>query len=108
MAKLQPYSRKVGEFIDWLSERRVVLAKWNEEEGHNHRLEMIRTPTEQLLADFFGINLVKTEQEKRAILAGIRSVHEAKEPLPRNVCPLCGRTKQITWKLCRICRRQKY
>lgn len=51
-------------FVDWLREEEIVLAE-RDDEGE---LWLVRHSTEQLFAKFFGIDLNKLEDERRALL----------------------------------------
>ena len=65
-------SQVVGKFLDWLnSEKGIVLARWVSEDGRDE-LCPDYTSYERLLADFFEIDLVAVENEKRSILAQLR------------------------------------
>ena len=73
-------SQAIGEFLDWLKdEKKVVLSVHSTAEddmaGKRHpreRLIPFYDSTEKMLAEFFGIDLAKAEEEKRAILDAIR------------------------------------
>ncbi len=78
MITVAPDSQKIGEFIDWLHERAIFLASYpdprtNWEDRHGTQLLPISTPIDQLLADYFKIDLVKVETERRAMLEQLRS-----------------------------------
>ena len=60
-------SQVVGEFLDWLScNKEVCLAKWEGE-----RLSEFYYSPENLLAEFFEIDLNKVEEERREILKSL-------------------------------------
>lgn len=63
-------SQAIGEFLDWLSSQGIVLAAWNTD-GCD-RLELRRGSIEELLAEYFNIDLDKVETEKRALLDDLR------------------------------------
>jgi len=70
---VQKESQAIGEFLDWLTgEKKIELAKWNEDERVEDRLLPWHHSTEKLLADYFKIDLVKLEAEKRKMLAELR------------------------------------
>jgi hypothetical protein len=70
LAKIQRESQVCGEFMDWLfSEKGIVLAKYDDE---TRRLWPSGAVVVDLLAEFFGIDQAKIEDEKRALLAAIR------------------------------------
>jgi len=60
-------SQEIGEFIDWLHEKGFRLAKY-----HGQELRSVYTDPEQLLAEFFKINLKKVEKERSQLLAWLR------------------------------------
>ena len=63
-------SHAQGEFVDWLiNEKEIFLAQYVE--GVDE-LRHCRTPLQQLLAEFHGIDLKKVEEEKCAMLDEIR------------------------------------
>lgn len=63
-------SQVIGEFLDWLQhERSVELC---ERDCLSDKLMMCSSSIEQLLAEYFEIDLEKVEQEKRAILDELR------------------------------------
>ena len=67
-------SQIIGEFLDWLTyEKSIHLAKWNR---YN---EMVpdHTNTQELLAEFFEIDLNVLEQEKRTMLDELRKANES-------------------------------
>lgn len=69
---VQPDSQKLGEFLEWLQAQGWVIAQWdNEELGH------IGYTTQQILAQYFEINLKKVEEEKRAMLEHQRRLNES-------------------------------
>ncbi len=68
-------SQRIGEFLEWLSEQEIDLVIWDEdaEEG----LIPLVQNRELLLAEYFGIDLVKAEKERQALLDAIRAENEA-------------------------------
>jgi hypothetical protein len=67
MLKVQAKSQAIGEFLEWLGSNEVVLARWQRSRIED-RLMPLGASTENLLAEFFEIDLAKVEKEKRAIL----------------------------------------
>lgn len=63
-------SQPIGEFLDWLSYKGIVLAKYKE--GWNFPWP-VHTSIEELLAEHFEIDLNKVEQERRALLDYFRA-----------------------------------
>ena len=80
ISKVAPDSQKIGEFLEWLSGQDIVLAKWAESDcicgGEPEMLITISTSREQFLANYFGIDLVKAEKERQALLDDIRAKNE--------------------------------
>lgn len=81
MSKVTEKSQSIGEFLEWLSEEKKVVigsyqefeSPWDKEGCTRKEFAPFRYDTEKLLAEFFGIDLKKVEQEKRAMLAEIRA-----------------------------------
>ena len=74
MCGVKDQSQVVGEFIDWLAEKKgIILAEWGDGELSRDELYRTHSSTERLLAEFFDIDLAKIETEKRAMLDAIRS-----------------------------------
>lgn len=65
-------SQIIGEFIDWLGEEKGIhLCKWVTE----HTLDYAGERIENLLAEFFGVDLVKVEEERRDMLKEMQIRH---------------------------------
>lgn len=78
--KVAPDSQKIGEFLEWLSGKEIVLAEWSGsdcEECGEETLMHISQNRERLLADYFCIDLAKAEKERQAILDDIRAKNES-------------------------------
>jgi hypothetical protein len=70
MGRVREESQAIGEFLEWLSStKHVHLAQ--SVEGYNFP-QHFAYQTEELLAEFFEIDLKKVEAERRAILASLR------------------------------------
>ncbi len=68
--RVKDKSQAIGEFLDWLSEQRgIALCKYD---PAHPPYWPIHKRTEQLLAEFFQIDLKKIEDEKRAMLASLQ------------------------------------
>lgn len=74
IAKVQPISQGIGEFLTWLQEQGIVLAAYH---SVHDRLIPYHEGVEALLARYFEIDLDKIESEKQAILAEIRQANQA-------------------------------
>jgi hypothetical protein len=70
---IQPLSQKCGEFLEWLGEQGIQLCRFD---SRHDACIPINDRYVDLLASFFGIDLVKLEREKEAILAEQRALNE--------------------------------
>lgn len=74
---VQDRSMAISEFLEWLDTQGICLCvvpktkTYYPGEGYD-RFEPISGGREQLLADFFGIDLKKVEEERREILKQLR------------------------------------
>jgi hypothetical protein len=64
---IQPYSQKIGDFLEWLGQEGYHLAKYE-----NERLWPSHESISSLLARFFEIDQDKLEQEKLAMIDELR------------------------------------
>ncbi len=87
MKAVKVESQAIGGFIEWLGEQGLELAKFHKcgkgcnrdcRREENGTLESHRYNIQSILAQYFEIDLDKIEQEKRAMLATVREVHEEK------------------------------
>jgi len=79
MLKVQTQSQAIGRFLEWLQdERNLTLAEYGKTRHDSDELFPVRLGINQLLAEYFNIDLNKVEQEKAAILDGVRAAHSAK------------------------------
>jgi len=71
-------SQKIGEFLEWLNEQEIILAEWTgsdcDECGEG--LMEISQSREQLLANYCGIDLVKAEKERQALLDEMKAAND--------------------------------
>ena len=69
-------SQAIGEFLEWLfGSKNYHIAKYlgeEEYEDDEDELVPVHIDIEKLLAEFFGIDLAKAEEERREILEQIR------------------------------------
>jgi len=77
LSKVKDESQIIGEFLDWCSTQGVHLATYYEERG----LVADRRSIEQVLADYFDIDLDKVEEEKQHILAMQREINKSMDLL---------------------------
>lgn len=77
MLAVQNRSQDIGEFLEWLrGERGLILAQYDEDHFDGEFLMPVNIRIEDLLAEFFEIDLNKVEQEKRALLESIRAAQQ--------------------------------
>ena len=75
MAKVSDKSQTIGEFLDWLrGEAGYIIAEYgaDSDKDRDEGPFPIHKSIEQLLADYFEIDLNKVETEKRKMLDKIR------------------------------------
>lgn len=71
-------SQTIGEFLDWLmSEKKVILCVYDEKISEHHPYP-IRKSIEELLAEYYGIDLKKCEKERMALLNNLRKINNLK------------------------------
>lgn len=75
LSEARPDNQVISGFLEWLEEKEYFLAEWSgndcEECGKETLMDMVQTK-EQLLANYFSIDLVKCEKERQALLDAIR------------------------------------
>ena len=91
LLRVRDHSKIVGEFLEYLEEHRIYLAKYEDGyeddlaeyedrcDGDGEILIRIHRSKESLIADFFGLDIEKIEEEKRSILRRIQREHEERE-----------------------------
>jgi len=68
-------SQSIGEFLDWLlNEKSIVLSQYLNPDSE--RLTPINPNTQDLLAEYFDIDLDKIEKEKRQMLKAMREANK--------------------------------
>lgn len=72
IAKLQGENKTIGDFLEWLFDE-YTLCSWDKV---YERYESNNKGVEKLLADYYGIDLDKVEQEKIALLKWIRESNQ--------------------------------
>lgn len=71
LSAVQDKSQAIGEFLEWLTgERGYEIAEYTD--SSDWPLP-VRYNTQSLLAEFFGIDLVKLDDEKRCMIDAIQS-----------------------------------
>lgn len=69
LIEVQEDSQKLGEFYEWLQAKFHIVQKTPVSgQGRIHYLPPVES-LEQMLADYFGIDLDEVDRERRAILA---------------------------------------
>lgn len=72
-------SELLGKFYDWFREKEYVICQWvesDEKDYEDGQYFPIHKSPEELFADFFGVDLNKIEEERRAILEELRGNNE--------------------------------
>lgn len=75
MLAVKDESQKIGEFLEWLGQESLLICGFDESgcDECGNQLYPTRSTREQLLADYFEIDLNKCEQERQQLLANLRS-----------------------------------
>lgn len=73
LSKVSEVSQQQGAFLDWLTRQGYVLARWGKNRWDEDRLIPARERTQELLAQYHGIDMAKVDQERRQILAALQS-----------------------------------
>ena len=67
----------LGAFLDWLQyEKKYFLGEFNPDDP-NDELTIVHLNPEDILADYFGIDLAAADRERQALLEWIRSSSSA-------------------------------
>ena len=75
MVAVQERSRELSNFVDWLREQGYAICEKIDYDGSTYpaiQWAPLYKSYEQLFADYFGIDLKKVEEERRALLEEIR------------------------------------
>lgn len=73
MQEVQDESQAIGEFLAWLSEQQLTICKIGVPAGMvNEYYVPHNRSSEQVLADYFGVDLAAVERERRAVLEAHR------------------------------------
>jgi len=73
MASAKQASHIIGEFMEWLHGQGILLAKYGPDTVSDPRLWPYYKSINDLLAQYFDIDLNKVQQEKRQILVDLRN-----------------------------------
>lgn len=74
IADARDKSQAIGEFLSWLGEEKEIeLAEWHKPGTDNERLFPVNINKEELLAEFFGIDLVRAEEERRQMIKALNN-----------------------------------
>jgi hypothetical protein len=72
MAAVKDKSQIIGEFLEWLTHERLIRVELCVRNDIHDNLIPCYPSTEELLAEFFDIDLNKIEKEKRQMLDELR------------------------------------
>lgn len=77
MIAIQDKSMILSNFVDWLGSSGYAICTFEETPGYpKEQWISIRKSYEKLFAEYFGIDLKKVEQEKRAVLESLRNQND--------------------------------
>lgn len=80
LQKVKDRSQTIGEFLNWLSwNKKIRLARFEKippDEDRHSELMLVSYNMQELLAEYFGIDLDVLEQEKRKMLEHIRTLNK--------------------------------
>jgi hypothetical protein len=71
LTKVSKESQAIGNFLEHLQERGIVLSEWWGS-GVTQSLILHHSSAEDLLAEYFNIDMDKVEKERRALLEYLR------------------------------------
>lgn len=75
LSKVSEQSNKIGDFLDWLRQHSIVLCTYDDDsEQYFDAGMMTDSGINRLLAQYFGVDLNKVEEERRALLEWLREV----------------------------------
>lgn len=71
----QPQMEVIREFLEWASDNGMELGHWEPAKAGqaNDRFSPVNEQFDQYLARYFGIDMAKVENERRAMLASFNS-----------------------------------
>jgi hypothetical protein len=83
MQSVKGESQKLGAFLEWMQEQGYFIYSYDEaseicEECGRGHFARVNLTIEALLAEYFGIDLKKLEQERTQILEDVRAANAAK------------------------------
>lgn len=76
LKNIQEQSQWLGEFMEWVQTQRMFLARYGESD-ESYPL-MVHKSITTLLAEYFNIDLIKIENEKRDMIEDCRSLNKSK------------------------------
>ncbi len=75
LVEIRPDNEVISGFLEWLGEKEITLSDWTGlcEDCGNAILAPISITKEQLLANYFSIDLAKCEKERRVLLDDLKA-----------------------------------
>jgi molybdopterin converting factor small subunit len=70
----------IMQFLEWLEEEKIVLARWNREIDD---LDYLGRSKDALVMEYFGVDVDELERERRAILQKLREDNLASRKVVR-------------------------
>lgn len=79
LAKVSEESNKIGDFLEWLSSKGFVIAGYEHNIRNFEELVVVRgfqgsSGINNILAEYYGVNMNKVEKERKALLAWLQEV----------------------------------
>ncbi len=71
LKSIKGLSQELGSFIEWAKGKGWTLRKWHEEDDYTGYISVGKS-IQEMLAEFYNIDLVKLEEEKEDLLKQIR------------------------------------
>ena len=76
MARFQDQTQLIGEFLEWLGNTKNLHICNLENSWSGHEFFPITGSTENLMAEFYGIDLKEVEKEKNDMLKDIKDMNK--------------------------------
>lgn len=93
LALCRERSQAIGEFVDWLRDQGVIFYRYSGGSEAVQSYVIDHRLTDQLLAEFFEIDLVVLEREKQAMLRELRRAQDITLVSEQVARKKCGDTK---------------
>ena len=96
MSEFTDSSQIIGEFVDWMTgERGIVLAEYREDVEQDWPIPICININE-LLAEYYGVDLKKVEEERRDILGYLQGKWKEENPPKVKIMVTAEDTVEVT------------